>query len=137
MTDDDVTFLQKCVKHIRPDKEPNNSANLSPRITKFCTDIYADLPYSRTGYDVISYFRSAFIEIRKKGRNFRIRRLWVELSGVAFCLPYHLVGFLLAKAPERLLPHGQPAVVRRSSAIVVRCRPSQSELVEYLENRLT
>ena len=29
-------------------------------------DIHADLFYGRTGYDIISYFRSAFIEVRKK-----------------------------------------------------------------------
>ena len=30
------------------------------------------LIYNHTGYDVIGYFQSAFIEVRKKGRKFRI-----------------------------------------------------------------
>ena len=43
------------------------------------------------GCDVTSYFRSPFIEVLKCC----IRRLWVEFSGAAFCLPHQLVGFLL------------------------------------------
>ena len=30
------------------------------------------------GYDVTSYFRSAFIEVRKNGRKCRLRQLWAE-----------------------------------------------------------
>ena len=46
-------------------KEANNSVTVYWRITKFFTDIHADLVYSHTEYDV-SYFWSAFIEVRIK-----------------------------------------------------------------------
>ena len=36
-------------------------------------EIHADLLYSRTGYDVISYFRSVYIEVRKK---------WLKLTAL-------------------------------------------------------
>ena len=45
-------------------KESNNSAAIQRRIIKLYTQINAD--HSSAGYDVISYFRSAFIEVRIK-----------------------------------------------------------------------
>ena len=37
----------------------NISKTISPRITRFLGDIYTDIVYSHTGYDVIFSFRSA------------------------------------------------------------------------------
>ena len=51
------------------------------RVTKFCTDIHTDLLYSRLGYNVAMYFRSAFIEVRKTCRKCRRRRLWFDFFG--------------------------------------------------------
>ena len=59
-------------------KESNDSATVLHRIIKFYTDIHADLVYSSTGYDVIIFFRSAFIKVRENGRRCRLQRLWVE-----------------------------------------------------------
>ena len=53
------------VKLVRPVKESDNSVTVQPRLTKCCTYIRAHLLCSHTGYDIISYFRSAFIEVRK------------------------------------------------------------------------
>ena len=39
----------------------------------------ADLVCGHTGYDVTTYFQSAFIEVRKRPK-IRIRRLWVEFQ---------------------------------------------------------
>ena len=36
---------------------------VQPGSIKFCMYIHAYLLYSRTGYDITSYFRSAFIEV--------------------------------------------------------------------------
>ena len=55
----------------------------------FYRDICADLFYCLTGYDVISYFRSIFIEVRKKAENAQ------NFSGTAFCLPPPIGGFLV------------------------------------------
>ena len=48
-------------------------------MANFHANIHANLAYGHTGYekDVISYFRSAFIEVRKTAEN-AARRLWVE-----------------------------------------------------------
>ena len=58
-----LNTAQKCVKRARPAKESNNSATVEQRITKFYTDIRADLVYSHVGSDVVSCFRSAFREV--------------------------------------------------------------------------
>ena len=50
------------------DKDSNSSAAVQHRITKFYTDVHADLVYCCTGYNVVSYFRSAFLKIRRKKR---------------------------------------------------------------------
>ena len=50
----------------------------SPRPATCCTDIQADLVYSHNGYDVTSYFRSAFIEVRKTVENAASDGFWVE-----------------------------------------------------------
>ena len=51
------------------------------------------------GYDVTSYFRSAFIEVRETADGFGS-----HFSDVAFCLPHQLVGILLSYlvAPKAL-----------------------------------
>ena len=64
-----------------------------PRIIKFYTDLHADLVYSRTGYDVTSYFRSAFIEVEKTTENAAVDGVESNFSGAAFCLPRPLVHF--------------------------------------------
>ena len=57
-----------CLKQVRLAKESNNSATVSPRFTKCCTDIQADQAYSHTGYDVTSCFRFPVIEVRKMAK---------------------------------------------------------------------
>ena len=59
------------------------------------TDIHADILNSHTGYEVISYFRSAFVEVRKKAENATSDGFRPNFSVTAFCLPHRLVGFLL------------------------------------------
>ena len=39
------------------------------RITKFYMDTHNDPVYNCTGYEIISYYLSAFIEVRKKNEN--------------------------------------------------------------------
>ena len=46
--------------------DSNISRTISPRITKFYTDIHTNLLNSHNGYGVSSYFQSAFIEVRKE-----------------------------------------------------------------------
>ena len=51
----------------------------------FRRDIHADLVYSRTGYHVISYFRSAFFEVLKKAaENAASGGFGSNFSGAAF-----------------------------------------------------
>ena len=47
----------------------NISRTVWLRITKFHRYIHTDMLYSHTGYDVTSYFRSPFIEVRKTTEN--------------------------------------------------------------------
>ena len=62
--------------------------------------IHADLIYSHAGYDVTSYFRSAFIEVRKTVENAASDGFGSNVSGAAFCLPHQLVRFLLLLTVE-------------------------------------
>ena len=56
--------------------------------------VYADPLYNRTGYDIISYFRSAFIEVQK-GRNATPDGFESNFCGAAFfAWPNQLLGFL-------------------------------------------
>ena len=50
--------------------------------------------YSHTGYDVISYFRSAFTEVQKTAENADSDGFGSNFSGAALCLPHRLVGIL-------------------------------------------
>ena len=79
---------------VRPAKKSNISATVKSRPATCCTDILADLVYSNTGYDVTSYFRSAFTEFRKTADNAASDGFGLNFSGAAFCLPHHLVGIL-------------------------------------------
>ena len=58
-------------------------------------DIRADLVYGFTGYDVTSYFRSAFTEVQKAAENAASDGIGSNFSDAAFCLPHQLVGILL------------------------------------------
>ena len=58
-------------------------------------DIHAYIGYSHTGYNITSDFRSAFIEVREKAENAASDGFGSNFSGVSFCLPNQLVGFLL------------------------------------------
>ena len=51
--------------------------------------------YNHTGYDITSYFRSAFIEVGKPAENAASDDFGSNFSGAAFCLPHQLVGILL------------------------------------------
>ena len=65
------------------------------RITEFYTDFLPDLIYSHTGYDDISYFWSAFIEVENMAENAVSDGFVSNFSGAAFFLPNQPVGFLL------------------------------------------
>ena len=82
-------------KNVRPAKESNISTTVYTTLIKCCTDIHADLVYSRTGYDVTRYFRSAFVEVRKTAENVASGGFVSNFSGAAFCLPCQLVDILL------------------------------------------
>ena len=84
-----------CIKRVRPAKVSNNSATVQPRLIKCCTDINDELIYSHTRYHVTSFFRLAFIEVRKTVENAASYDFLSNFSGVAFCLPHQLVGILL------------------------------------------
>ena len=58
-------------------------------------DIHVDLVYSQTGYDVISYFRLALLEVRKTAANAATNGFWSNFSGAAFCLSHQLMDLLL------------------------------------------
>ena len=67
------------------------------------------------GYDVISYFRSAVIEVQKTAENAATNGFEANFSSVAFCLPHHLVGFLFSLVCQRfsccfLCEHGRRVV---------------------------
>ena len=47
-------------------------------------DIPADLIYSHAGYDITSYFWSAFIEVRENGWQCCLRTLWVEFQWLVY-----------------------------------------------------
>ena len=57
-------------------------------------DIQDDLVFSHTGYDVTSYFRLAFMEVRKTTENATFDGFGSNISGAAFCVPHQLVGIL-------------------------------------------
>ena len=48
--------------------------------------IQANLAFTYTGYDAISYFRSAFIDVRKTEENFASDGFGSNFIGAAFCL---------------------------------------------------
>ena len=56
--------------------------------------MHADLVYGHTGYDVTSYFRSVFTEVRKTAEKADSDGFESNFSGTAFCLPHKLVGIL-------------------------------------------
>ena len=66
-------------------------------------DILAELIYSHVRYDVISYFQSAFIEVRKRPKISFSDGLGSNISGVEFRLPYQLAVFLLFVWKSHLL----------------------------------
>ena len=57
-------------------------------------NIYADIVYSHSGYDVISYFQSAFIKVRKTAKiaPSDADGFGLNFSGAALYLPHQLVG---------------------------------------------
>ena len=58
---------------------------------------HADIVYSYAGYDITSYFRSAFIEVRKTAENSASHVFRSNFSGMAFYLPHQLVSVVLKK----------------------------------------
>ena len=68
------------------------------------TDLHAELVYGHTGYDVTSYFRSVFIEVRKKAEMPPSTALGRILVARCFCLSHQSVRFLLSYVAVRLLP---------------------------------
>ena len=61
---------------------------------KFYRDIHADLIYSLAGYDVISFFRSTFIEVIKTSENAASGDFGSNFTDAAFCMHHQLVSFL-------------------------------------------
>ena len=49
-------------------------------------DTHADLVYSHTGYDVISYIQSAFIKVRKTAK-YAFNGFGLNFCGAVFCMP--------------------------------------------------
>ena len=64
-----IKYCPKVHKMCTAGKEAYNLAAVQRRITKFSRDIHADLICSHSGYDVISCFRSAFIEVENTAEN--------------------------------------------------------------------
>ena len=87
-------------------KESNDSATVCLRAT------YADVAYGHIKNDVTSYFRSAFIDVRKKtADNGSSEGFGSNFIGAAFCLAQPIGGFLVfsysstliyLRSPERL-----------------------------------
>ena len=70
-----LNTAQMCIKRVRSAKSRITRPLFNIQlITKFYTDINAD----HIGYGVINYFWLAFLEIRKNGRECRLRRPSVE-----------------------------------------------------------
>ena len=67
--------------------------------------LHANLIYSRTEYDVTSYFRSAFMEVRETAENAASDGFGSNFSGAAFYLPDQLMGIFEISnlSPRRLL----------------------------------
>ena len=61
-----LNTVQKCVIWIQSAKNRIIRSLFNKESPNVNQTIHADLVYSRTGYDITSYFRSAFIEVRKK-----------------------------------------------------------------------
>ena len=95
-------------------------------MTTFYMDIHDDLFYSRTGHDAASYFRSAFIEVRKTAENDAQDGFGANFMGAAFCLAQPAGGLLVMQNNFSRVPW--PSFVRRQA---------QSKSVIYLENGLT
>ena len=62
---------------------------------KNCQDIHAFLVYRHTGYDVTSYFRSAFIEVRKTADNPTFDGFGWNFNGATLCLAKPVGGLLV------------------------------------------
>ena len=90
-----VNTAQNCLKRVRPDKESNNSATVSHRITNFCKTIHAYQIYSQAGYDATRYFRLALIEVQKTAKMPPPTAMGRIL--VAHILPAPPIGGLLVK----------------------------------------
>ena len=73
----------------------NISRTVWPRITKFCTDVLADLVYRHTGYDFTSYFHRHLSKLEKMAENAPPTALGQILVVPRFAWPNQLVGFLL------------------------------------------
>ena len=94
-----------------------------------------DLVYIQTEYDVISYFRSAFLKFEKNDRKWRLMRLCVEyISITAFCLPRQFLVFWLSYFADSLArtsnrcPSGPTGAVLESiSGLQQRFRPSDPD----------
>ena len=84
-----------------------------PRIAKFYTGIHTVMSYSHTGYDVTSYFRTAFTEVRKTAENAASDSFRSQFSGVAFCLPHQLMDILFTVSGSI-----RPAVIGQLSQIL-------------------
>ena len=98
-----------------------------------------DLVYSHTGYHIVSYFRSAFLEVRKQLKMPHPTVLG-RILVAAFCLHHQLVGFLLDKANRRMafcyqrLPRSALFVRRHS---FVRHKVSGSDILRTVLPRNT
>ena len=85
-------------------------------------NIRADIVFSHTDYDVTSYFRSAYIEVRKTSENAASDDFWSNFSGAAFCLSHQLVGILLHFMGTSLIKSKKTFLAfRRSGSCISLC----------------
>ena len=77
-------------------------------MTKFHTNIHAHLDYSQEGYEIISYFRSAFLDVQKTTVNAVAYVFGSNFNGAEFCLAQP-IGWLLVMSMRTKLPFGNIA----------------------------
>ena len=88
-----------CVNLVRMSSVLNNSATVCN--SKFYTDVHIDPVYNNTGYDVTSFFRSTFIEIRENGRKWP----WAEFLLCSLSEDPEIVHAYRAGTVSQLIQH--------------------------------
>ena len=114
-----INYYTKVRKTGAVGKESNNSIIVLTTITKFYNYIQVDLVYSHARYDITSYFRSAFIEGRKKtAENVASDGFGSIVVARRFAWPNQLVGFLFK---QKRLTEQSANILRTTEAIQYLC----------------